>query len=215
MSPNSKPGARCSKARVAQINSVEPLSILYKRNGEMLFGIFSVDAADQQGEPLLPYVLVRGNAVVIVPYCINDDTGEEKFCMIRQRRTGNGRINLEFPAGMLDRDIDNPALIASRELEEETGLKRTPKEMIPLWHTPLFTSVGLADEAILFYGCLIHMSNSEFRSIEGTKAGVESEGEQITVTLKTRFIAEQELCSTQVLLGMDLFERAHRNGKLD
>jgi DNA-binding NtrC family response regulator len=45
-------------------------------------------------------VVVRGNACVIVPLLANSDTGEEKYLMIYQRRSGNGRLSLEFPAGM-------------------------------------------------------------------------------------------------------------------
>ena len=52
--------------------------------------------------------------VVIVPVY------EDRFVMVRQWRHGEGRITVEFPGGVADRNED-PSGTARRELLEETG----------------------------------------------------------------------------------------------
>ncbi len=104
------------------INKLVPLSLLYKKNGELLFALCEADVTDPQGNKLPRYIFIRGHAVIVVPLVKNRDTGEERFLMIRQRRIGNGGNNLEFPAGMLDREVNAARAVAVRELSEETGL---------------------------------------------------------------------------------------------
>jgi ADP-sugar diphosphatase len=188
------------------IRSITPRYLFNKRNGELLFGVFEVDATGGDNHPLLPIVVVRGNACVIVPLLRNRTTGEEKFMMIRQRRTGNGRINLEFPAGMLDRNVDHPVAVAVTELHEETGLLIDSGDMFPLFDRPLYTSVGLQDEAILYYGCVVDVAADVFSAFEGKTAGAPDENEHIVVTLKTREEAVAEAESGQVILGLYLFD---------
>jgi ADP-sugar diphosphatase len=190
-----------------RIRGLKPLTLLHKRNGELLFGMFEVDAVDPAGNKLLPYVLVRGHACVIVPVVRNADTGEERFLMVRQRRTGNGQLCLEFPAGMLDREIDDPMGVARREVEEETGLKLDRSQFFPLHDKPLFSSVGLQDEAVLYYGCRAELCDKEYRAFEGRISGSKAEGEHIQVTLMTREQAEKEATSLQVMLGFCLYQR--------
>jgi ADP-sugar diphosphatase len=188
------------------IRSVIPKSLFNKPSGELLFGVFEVDALAPEGHKILPIVVVRGNACVVVPLLRDRETGEEKFLMIRQRRTGNGRMNLEFPAGMLDRLVEEPLEVAAHELLEETGLSLDKSRLFPLFDKPLFTSVGLQDEAILYFGCIAEVSHGIFAGFEGKQAGAQSEDEHITVTLKTREEALAEAESGQVVLGLFLFE---------
>jgi 8-oxo-dGTP pyrophosphatase MutT (NUDIX family) len=176
-----------------------------RRSGELLFGAFRVDAAGPDGTPLPPIVLVRGDAVVVVPLVRNCNTGEERFAMVRQLRIGNGSSNLEFPAGMLDRQVSDPCGVAARELAEETGLSVPPESMHPLHDTPLHTSVGLLDEAIYFYGCVVQLSDGEYGTLEGRAAGEPSEHEHIVTALVTQEQAEREGRSMQVLLALRLF----------
>lgn len=189
------------------VRSLEPLLLLPKHNQELLAGVFSVDAQDAAGRRLLRYILIRGDAVVIVPLLRNKKTGVEQFCMIRQVRNGNARENLEFPAGLLDRDVDDPRGVAVRELREETGLVVDAAALQPLHNCPLYTSVGLDDEAVHFYGCVVELDDPQFRAFEGRPAGEADEHEVITVTLRTRQEAEPEILSLQVLMGFVLFDR--------
>jgi 8-oxo-dGTP pyrophosphatase MutT (NUDIX family) len=151
-------------------------------------------------------VLVRGAAVVVVPECINRDTGERRFLMVRQRRVGDGTMSLEFPAGMVENGGD-PLEAARRELEEETGLGSEVLEGIDLerlWDRGLCTSPGLSDESVHFYATEITLDDARFRALEGGEAGHAHEGEHITTTLKMYAEAASELTSIQPLMGFFL-----------
>jgi ADP-sugar diphosphatase len=155
---------------------------------------------------LLPYVLLRGHAAVVVPVCVNRDTGERRFLMIRQRRVGNGTMSLEFPAGMVD-GHDDPATTALRELEEETGLRTEPAALVPLWDKGLCSAPGLSDEAIHFFAVELTLDDAAWRALEGGSAGHAHEGEHITTTLKTYAEAVPEITSIQPLTGFFLYHR--------
>jgi ADP-sugar diphosphatase len=189
------------------LNKINPEHLFYRKNGELLFALLTIDAVDPQGYALPSLVLVRGHACVIVPLVVNVQSGAERFLMIRQRRNGNGAESLEFPAGMLDRDVSDPVGVAVKEVLEETGLTVKRQELWSLHDKPLLTSAGLLDEGIFYYGCRIELDNEQFNAFEGRIAGAVHEDEHIKVTLCTREQAEAQTYSTQVLLGFHLFEQ--------
>ncbi len=196
------------KSHGCTINAISPISLLYKHNGEFLFGLFNLDGAGSDGAPLLRYALVRGHACVIVPRIKNRDTGESRFVMVIQNRVGNGAPSLEFPAGMLDTAINDPVSVALNELYEEAGISISAEALVPLWDKPLYTSIGLHDEALFIYGCDLIVDSKEFESFKGKFCGNQEEGESLTVVLKTAQEAEVEATSAQVILALNLFERA-------
>lgn len=196
------------------INKLVPLSLLYKKNGELLFALCEADVTDPQGNKLPRYIFIRGHAVIVVPLVKNRDTGEERFLMIRQRRIGNGGNNLEFPAGMLDREVNAARAVAVRELSEETGLDVEARDLFPLHDGPLYSSPGAADEGIYYFGCIVSLANTAFSSLEGRRAGSADDGESITVTLRKAEEAERETTSLQVRLGLHLFAAARANARL-
>lgn len=186
------------------LDSLEPLNLLKRRHGEgMIFALLNAEGRDPEGKPLLPYVLLRGAACVIVPTVRNTETGETKFLMIRQRRVGSADLSLEFPAGMVDGE-DEPQATALRELEEETGL-RFDSALTPLWDRPLYSSPGLSDEHIHFYAAHAALDDAAFCALEGGAAGHAGEGEHITTTLKTFAEASGEMTSLLPLLGFFLY----------
>jgi 8-oxo-dGTP pyrophosphatase MutT (NUDIX family) len=189
------------------IHAVDPLQLLHKGNGELLFALLKADISAADGQKLLPYVFIRGDAVIVVPLVKNSDTGEQRFLMVEQHRVANGAVSLEFPAGMLDHLIDNPAEVAKRELFEETGVAVTDNDLFALCEKPLYSSPGASDEAIHFMGCLIEMKNEDFLQLEGKLTGEASENEHIRVTLKTRKQALPSVTSVQVHLAFYLFDR--------
>jgi ADP-sugar diphosphatase len=191
------------------VHSIEPDKLYHKRNGELLFGVFRTDVHDSEGNRIPPIAVVRGNAVIVVPLIRNQSSGEERYLMVLQRRIGNGRLNLEFPAGMLDRDTHDPEGVAVRELHEETGLSVDRSDLFPLHHAALNTSVGLLDEAVYFYGCRLHVDDERFRAFDGARSDELSEHEHITTILKTARQIEQEAASTQTILGLRLMEQYH------
>jgi 8-oxo-dGTP pyrophosphatase MutT (NUDIX family) len=186
------------------VRSVTPLHLVNRRNGELLFGLFRADAVDPEGHALPPIAVVRGNAVVVVPLVRNSATGEQRLLCIRQRRIGNGRLNLEFPAGMLDRDVDRPASVACRELREETGLAVPESDLHLLWDRPLYSSTGLLDEAVYFYGCRIDLPDGRYRALEGGRSEQAEEDERIVTTLKTVAEVEAEAEATMVVFAARL-----------
>ena len=190
------------------VKGYDPLQLIYKKNDELLFAMLRTKITTPEGNELPPIVVIRGDVVVIVPKVRNRATGQERFVMVRQDRVGNGRRTLEFPAGMLDRNIDDPAAVAVEEIAEETGLSINKKDLFPLSDKPLYTSPGLDDEAINYFGCVIELTNEAYNGLEGKKTGALAEGEKIIVTLKTAGEIMRETNAAQVVLGLFLFNAA-------
>lgn len=70
---------------------------------------------------------------------------EDRVLMVRQFRLAAGRTLLEIPAGTLDRaadgSLEDPALAAPRELEEETGHRAsTWRHLGAFWTAPGFAT---------------------------------------------------------------------------
>ncbi|HKP97097.1 MAG TPA: NUDIX hydrolase [Fibrobacteria bacterium] len=192
------------------IRKVELLSELNKGDGSLLFALLRTRVEDPQGRPLPAYALLRGHATVIVTVVINKETGDRKFLMLRQRRIGHGRDTLEFPAGMLDEDVDDAQGTALRELEEETGLKAAREQLYPLCDKPLYTSSGLDDEAIHYFGCDLELSAQAFHALEGGETGKAEEHEYIRLGLWDYDSALPEVDSVQVRLGFSLYFQHQR-----
>jgi 8-oxo-dGTP pyrophosphatase MutT (NUDIX family) len=191
------------------LRALTPDSLMSKRNGELLFAMCHADILTPEGLTLPQYIFIRGHACIVAPLLTNESTGEERFLMVSQRRIGcGGAPCLEFPAGMLDRDVDAPAAVAVRELEEETGLVVTTEDLFPLADRLLFSSAGATDEGIYFSGCRKTIADDRFRAFEGRAIANGVEGEHIMVTLKTRAQAAAETRSIHACLALCLFERA-------
>lgn len=188
------------------LHGVTPLAVLPRRNGEVLFALLEADVEPPEGGRLPGYLFLRGDACIVVPLLRNRDTGEERYLMVRQRRIGHGHLSLEFPAGMVDSEVDDPAGVALNELREETGLEIGRDALKPLAARPLYSSPGGSDEAIHYFGCVVDLSDEDYRSFEGRIREHEEENERITVTLRTREEAEQRMQSLQARLGFYLFE---------
>src|SRR5262249_14859154 len=59
-------------------------------------------------------------------------TDRDTVILIRQFRHGIGRVTLEIPGGVIDRDDEPPSEAARRELLEETGYAAEPARIEPL-----------------------------------------------------------------------------------
>jgi 8-oxo-dGTP pyrophosphatase MutT (NUDIX family) len=188
------------------IAKIDPLAVLHKKNGELLFALLDADVRSPEGHGLPNFVFIRGDACLIVTLIKNRDTGEERFLMVRQRRIGNGSLSLEFPAGMLDADINDPAGVAARELAEETGIHVAAADLFPLCGQKLFSSAGASDEGIYYFGCIKEIDTAAWRSLDGRAGGNPAEGERISAALVSRKEAEAEATSLQARLGFFLFD---------
>ncbi len=195
------------------INSITPRSLYFRPDGELLFALLKVDVTAPDGNKIPPIIFIRGHASIIVPVLKNRDTGETRYLMVQQRRIATGSLTLEFPAGMLDRNINQPAQTAIRELEEETGLELALESLVPLNKTPLYCSPGASDEGVYYFGCFCELDDSAFTSFEGRLKDSPSENEHIRVTLKTKEEAEKECTSQPVLLGIFLIEEYNAKQK--
>jgi hypothetical protein len=187
---------------------ITPLSLTRRKDGGLLFALLDADIRSPEGTTLPRIVFIRGDACLIVTVVRNRDTGEERFLMVRQRRVGNGSWSLEFPAGMLDDDVDDPAGAAARELAEETGITVTKADLLPLCDKKLYSSAGACDEGIYYYGCIRELDDASWRILAGGRQArtPAEDDEHITVVLKTGQEAAREATSLQAWLGLFLFE---------
>jgi 8-oxo-dGTP pyrophosphatase MutT (NUDIX family) len=192
-------------ANGCNLRSINELSTICKRNGDHLFSLLSVDVAAPEGYRLPHIVFIRGNAVVVVPLLRNRETGEERFLMVRQRRIGSGALTLEFPAGMIDHDDENPVDVGVKELFEETGIRVGREQLYPLCDKPLYSSAGASDEAIYYFGCRIEIPGVQFTSLHHGEHGDPEDNEHIILELHTRDEAEPLITSIQARLGFYLF----------
>jgi 8-oxo-dGTP pyrophosphatase MutT (NUDIX family) len=204
-SPKYQAWKRGAIAQGCTVRGSRILLDLPRRDGTILFAMVEVDAVDPEGKPLPKFLLLRGPAVVVVTVVENADTGERKFLMLRQRRIGHGADSLEFPAGMLDSHVDDPVGVGVKELEEETGLKVDRKDLFLLADRPLYSSHGLDDESIHFYGCEVRLPSAEFHGLEGGQRGNAEEGEFIRMGLWDQQDAVKVVDSLQVHLGFHLW----------
>lgn len=190
------------------VRGAEILLDLPRRDGTILFAMLDARVEDPGGRPLPRYLMLRGNACVVVTVVENRETRERRFLMLRQRRIGNGAESLEFPAGMVDSATGDPVGVAVKELEEETGLKVGREAIKPLGDRPLYSSSGLDDEAIHYFTCTVVLPSAEYQALHGGHKGNAEEGEFIRMELWEYPEAVKEVTSIQVRLGFHLyFER--------
>ena len=71
--------------------------------------------------------------------------------MVQQRRIIDGGYSLEFPAGMLDYNLDDPILSAVEEVREELGINVEKDSMQMLSKTPFNVCESLMDEHVYIY----------------------------------------------------------------
>ena len=87
-------------------------------------------------------VVHHPGAVAVVPLL---DDG--RVILVRQFRTPLNRETLELPAGVRDKDGEEPVECAARELREETGYRAEKIEELCVTHT----APGFSDEEITLF----------------------------------------------------------------
>ena len=115
------------------------------RGNYLSFRIDTVERTD--GSRAQREVVGHPGAVAILAL---DD--RDRVLMVRQYRSPAGRVLLEIPAGTLDIDaasgaVEDPALAAPRELEEETGYRAGSLRLL----TSFWTAPGFATELMHLY----------------------------------------------------------------
>jgi ADP-ribose pyrophosphatase len=108
------------------------------------------------GESIREWIKHPGAAAVVPVF------EDGRVLLLRQFRYGPGLTFVEVPAGKMDHEGEDPADVARRELEEETGY--TAATLIPLGHT--FPCIGYSDETIHYF-LARDLSRVEGREEEG------------------------------------------------
>jgi 8-oxo-dGTP pyrophosphatase MutT (NUDIX family) len=102
--------------------------------------VFRVDRfhiRDPDGAEFDRFIVRHPGAVSIVP--VHDDGS---VTLVRQYRASVDALVLEIPAGLLDREGEQPEQAARRELAEEAGLEAASwEQLIVTWNTP-----GISDQ---------------------------------------------------------------------
>lgn len=152
-------------------------------NRRPLFIKLEADAFDEQGNKMHGITLLRGHAVAILP--VIRYNGEDHLLLVEQPRFPSGeRHSLEIPAGMLD-DSEDPAEVACKEMQEETGLIVQKEDLINLLPADssasegLIISGGLMDERIFLYALEREVSGDEFMQLQNRRQTWDHEGEHI------------------------------------
>lgn len=164
--------------------SIEPLELVHKPNGELLFALLRIDAHNPDGEKLLPVVLLRGHFVTVVTVLTEEESGQEYLLLVRQTRVSHGKRTFEHPAGMCDSTTDAFA-VAVKEVSEETGLKIDRSQLRLLTPEMAYTSAGLLDEGGYIFACELRMPKAELDTFRNKTAGAENESEFIQTYICT------------------------------
>jgi ADP-ribose pyrophosphatase len=135
---------------------------------------------------------------------------QDRVLLVRQWRVPAGRALLELPAGTLDRDpatgaIEDPALAAARELEEETGQRAGCWEPIgDFWTAPGFAT----ERMYLFLATDLHPAGPERR---GPDEDERLELERVPWDAALAMAERGEIADAKSLVG--LFWLARRRAK--
>lgn len=132
-------------------------------------------------------IAVTLGAVAIIPI---DPQG--RLILVEQWRRAIGKITLELPAGMLDKD-ESPVACAQRELQEETGYKAG--SILPFGGC--FSSPGTFSEYIQLF---IGQDLSESRLHADDTAGIDVKAVALSEAL--RMIEQGEICDAKTVVGI-------------
>lgn len=190
-------------------NSITPLHIVHKPNGEVIFALLNIDAQDKNGEKLLPIVLLRGHFVSVLTCFISQETGKKYLLLVKQYRVSNGEISYEHPAGMCDSETD-PYQVAVKEVQEETGLSIQKNDLTLLNKEMYYTSPGLLDEGGYFFYYELTLPQSEIDKYQNKNAGALHEREFIQTCVVPLEEAPMLMTNIPALLNYYLYMQAKR-----
>lgn len=161
-----------------------------------LFGVRSVTYADPDGNEFERDVVRHPGAVSVVP-AHSDGT----VTLVRQMRVAVGDEVLEAPAGTCDVHGEDPGTTASRELEEEAGLRAG--RLVRLG--AVYNSPGYNDQRTILYLA------TDVLPCETRPSGVEERWmatELIELSEVERLVADGRLLDATTIVGLLLARRA-------
>lgn len=160
------------------INRVDELYSRRNGKGEILFSLLYTDATTPEGHKIPPICFLKGEVVCVLICLIDQVTRKKYLLLVRQRRICDGSLTYEHPAGMLDSESD-PALVASREVWEETGIQIGQDQLTMLNKDPYFPSTGTSDEAMYLGFCELEMSHEQIMLYDNQAQGLQTDHEFI------------------------------------
>lgn len=198
------------KARIeANGNRLEDIQVLsvISRSGCDLYGAFlDCQLTTPEHQRMRRCVLIRGDCVVIVPVLTCRDDGVIYTLLVEQRRIIDGDFSQEFPAGMLDLQMDDPRIMASKELREELHMDVAPQEIKPLADQPIKVISSLIGDLLFYYYFEKEVTRAFLKAMDGRPTGCHSEAEYIRVRIhEMAHIANNFL--SPALIGVKLLER--------
>ena len=190
-----------------KVSGITPLYTKFRKDGDLLFGLFDLHATTPEGHPMLPLCFLKG-PVVSVLTCLTDEASGERFLLlVRQRRICDGSLMYEHPAGMVDAD-DSPLAVAVREIREETGLEVSAHEVVALNSEPLYPSSGTSDEAMYFFFVEKTLPRDKIEALSHASHGEAGENEHILTEVVPLAQAKALMGNACGLLNIFLYEAA-------
>ncbi|GAB2800479.1 hypothetical protein GCM10027275_53130 [Rhabdobacter roseus] len=182
-----------------EIHRVDELYSRRNGHGEILFSLLYTDATTPEGDKIPPLCFMKGE-VVSVLICLIDAQSRQKYLLlVRQRRICDGSPTYEHPAGMLDSETD-PALVAAREVWEETGMQVPAGKLVAVNTEPYFPSTGTSDEAMYFFYCELELPAEQIAAYHNQAQGLASEHERITTFVAPFAEAHRLITNTNCVL---------------
>lgn len=193
------------ESRNVRIQDLKELYSVRKPDGSILFTLLKIDAKTQEGETLLPIVLLRGHFVSALTVLINQETGEKNLLLVKQRRVANGDNFWEHPAGMCDSETD-PKKVCVKEIKEETGIDVSENQIFPLSSQKMyFSSPGLIDEGAYYFYCELVMTPNEIEELKVRIAGAKDESEFIQTQVCSLKEAINKMANAHSMLQIYLY----------
>jgi 8-oxo-dGTP pyrophosphatase MutT (NUDIX family) len=190
-----------------RIEQLEVLSVIARDSHDFYGAFLDCALTTPEHQVVNRCVLIRGDCVVIVPVlrCREDD--KIYTLLVEQRRIIDGDFSREFPAGMLDTDVGDPRMMASRELREELHLDIPPEELKPLANRPIKVITSVIGDLLHFYYFKQDVSRAFLDSMDRRSTGIHKDAEYIRVRVETMdALADHSVSSA--LIGIRLVERA-------
>lgn len=128
-----------------------------------------------------------------------------KMLVVEQYRKPLERSQVEIPAGKLDKEAEDPAEAAKRELEEETGYRAKNIEHV----CTFYTSPGFADEIMhLYFTDQLEKSEMKLDDDEFLEC------EEITLEQAWAYIREGRISDAKTMMAVYLWQLYQSTGRL-
>jgi len=189
------------------IERLEILSVVSRDQKSFYAAMIDCDLLTPEGHRIPRCLILRGDTVVVIPvlHCFED--GEIYTLMVKQRRIIDGNLSMEFPGGMLDPGIDDPANMAIIEVMEETGIHVEKEEIHLLTPTPLKVCESLMDEVVNFFYFEKHISHDFLNKVDGRHTGCHEDNEFLQVSVQN-IKNVVKIPSFSSFVAINLLERA-------